>query len=270
MGSMGFKQVGDILRDVGNMNQVLWNMKQNVENMEKQLNGSGKLKNKMEFHFAEKSSQTEFSVEDVKREEAEVIKESYDNKPKEEKVDEEIMKAQSADIKEECLSPTTRCISHLGDELEIVKKLSLEKDDQLDKLKGQVIEQHVQIRSFERKIRMFENRGINTIKLVEAIRKSGQRVAKIVQNEFKELEEVVAEEVGNPDIESSLSSDRNNNVEAQTALLWDRVKTSQNCSIGCGTRVGVKRNLAQDSRSNDEQGNEGTRKSTSKIRKIEI
>ena len=40
MGSMGFKQVGDILRDVGNMNQVLWNMKQNVENLEKQLNGS--------------------------------------------------------------------------------------------------------------------------------------------------------------------------------------------------------------------------------------
>merc|ERR1719318_264647 len=275
MGSMGFKQVGDILRDVGNMNQVLWNMKQNVENMEKQLNGSGKFENKMEIHFAEKSSQTEFSVEDVKREEAEVMmKENYDNKPKEEKVDEEVIKAQSAeigfDVKEECLSPTIRCISRLGDELEIVKKLSLEKDDQLDKLKGQVIEQHVQIRSFERKIRMFENRGINTIKLVEAIRKSGQRVAKIVQNEFKELEEVVAEEVGNPDIESSLSSDRNNNVEAQTALLWDRVKTSQNCSIGCGTRVGVKRNLAQDSRSYDEQGNEGTRKSTSKIRKIEI
>merc|ERR1719318_309051 len=273
MGSVGFKQVGDILRDVGNMNQVLWNMKQNVENMEKQLNGSGKFKNKM-FNFAEKSSQTEFSVEDVKREEAEVVKENYENKPKEEKVDEEIMKAQSADIgsdiKEECLSPTTRCISRLGDELEIVKKLSLEKDDQLDKLKGQVIEQHVQIRSFERKIRMFESRGNNSIKLVEVIRKSGQRVAKIVQNEFKELEEVVAEEVGNPDIESSLSSDRNNNVEAQTALLWDRVKTSQNCSIGCGTRVGVKRNLAQDSRSYDEQGNEGTRKSTSKIRKIEI
>merc|ERR1719318_109481 len=156
MGSVGFKQVGDILRDVGNMNQVLWNMKQNVENMEKQLNGSGKFKNKMEFHFAEKSSQTEFSVEDVKREEAEVMKESYDNKPKEEMVDEEIMKAQSADIvadiKEECLSPTTSCISRLGDELEIVKKLSLEKDDQLDKLKGQVIEQHVQIRSFERMI----------------------------------------------------------------------------------------------------------------------
>merc|ERR1719318_1654489 len=156
MGSMGFKQVGDILRDVGNMNQVLWSMKQNVENMEKQLNGSGKFKNKMEFHFAEKSSQTEFSVEDVKKEEAEVMKESYNNKPKEEKVDEEIMKAQSAenvlDVKEECLSPTTRCISRLGDELEIVKKLSLEKDDQLDKLKGQVIEQHVQIRSFERMI----------------------------------------------------------------------------------------------------------------------
>merc|ERR1719318_1008618 len=263
MGSMGFKQVGDILRDVGNMNQVLWNMKQNVENMEKQLNGSGKLKNKMEFHFAEKSSQTEFSVEDVKREEAEVIKESYDNKPKEEKVDEEIMKAQSADIKEECLSPTTRCISHLGDELEIVKKLSLEKDDQLDKLKGQVIEQHIQIRSFERKIRMLENRGINTIKLVEAIRKPGQRVAKIVQNEFKELEEVVAEEVCNPDIES------NNNVEAQTALPRDKVKASQYCSIGYGARVGVKRNLAQDSRLCDEQGNEGTGKSTSKIRKIE-
>merc|ERR1719318_2280709 len=262
MGSVGFKQVGDILRDVGNMNQVLWNMKQNVENMEKQLNGSGKFKNKM-FNFAEKSSQTEFSVEDVKREEAEVVKENYENKPKEEKVDEEIMKAQSADIKEECLSPTTRCISHLGDELEIVKKLSMEKDDQLDKLKGQVIEQHIQIRSFERKIRMLENRGINTIKLVEAIRKPGQRVAKIVQNEFKELEEVVAEEVCNPDIES------NNNVEAQTALPRDKVKASQYCSIGYGARVGVKRNLAQDSRSCDEQGNEGTGKSTSKIRKIE-
>merc|ERR1719318_1537687 len=274
MGSMGFKQVGDILRDVGNMNQVLWNMKQNVENMEKQLNGSEKFKNKMEFHFAEKSSQTEFSVEDVKREESEVMKENYDNNPKEEKVDEEIMKAQSAeigiDVKEECLSPTTRCISRLGDELEIVKKLSLEKDDQLDKLKGQVIEQHVQIRSFERKIRMLESRGNNSIKLVEVIRRTGQRVAKIVQNEFKELEEVVAEEVCNPDIESSLSSDRNNNVEAQTALLRDKVKTSQNCSIGSyGARVGVKRNLAQDSRSYDEQGNEGTGKSTSKIRKIE-
>merc|ERR1719470_515263 len=83
MGSMGFKQVGDILRDVGNMNQVLWNMKQNVENMEKQLNGSGKFKNEM-FNFAEKSSQTEFSVEDVKREEGEVVKENYENKPKEE------------------------------------------------------------------------------------------------------------------------------------------------------------------------------------------
>merc|ERR1719318_2362649 len=81
MGSLGFKQVGDILRDVGNM-------KQNVENMEKQLNGSGKFKNEMEFHFAEKSSQTEFSVEDVKSEEAEVRKENYDN-PKEVKVDEE-------------------------------------------------------------------------------------------------------------------------------------------------------------------------------------
>merc|ERR1719318_279499 len=270
MGSMGFKQVGDILRDVGNMNQVLWNMKQNVENMEKQLNGSGKLKNKMEFHFAEKSSQTEFSVEDVKREEAEVTKETYDNKPKEEKVDEEIMKAQSAeigiDVKEECLSPTTRCISRLGDELEIVKKLSLEKDDQLDKLKGQVIKQHVQIRSLERKIRMFESRGINSIKLVEVIRRTGQRVAKIVQNDFKVLEEVVAEEVGDPEIESSLNS--NNYVEAQTALLRNKVKTSQSCSIGCGARVGVKRNLAQDSRSYDEQGNEGTGKSTSKIRKI--
>merc|ERR1719318_474969 len=266
MGSMGFKQVGDILRDVGNMNQVLWDMKQNVENMEKQFNGSGKFKNKM-FNFAEKSSQTEFSVEDVKREEAEVVKENYENKPKEEKVDEEIMKAQSADIgsdiKEECLSPTTRCISRLGDELEIVKKLSLEKDDQLDKLKGQVIEQHVQIRSFERKIRMFESRGNNSIKLVEVIRKSGQRVAKIVQNEFKELEEVVAEEVCNPDIES------NNNVEAQTALPRDKVKASQYCSIGYGARVGVKRNLAQDSRSHDEQGNEGTGKSASKIRKME-
>jgi len=192
---MGFKQVGDILRDVGNMNQVLWNMKQNVENMEKQLNGSGKLKNKMEFHFAEKSSQTEFSVEDVKKEEAEVMKENYDNNPKGEKVDEEIMKAQSPeigiDVKEECLSPTNRCISRLGDELEIVKKLSLEKDDQLDKLKGQVIEQHVQIRSFERKIRMLESRGNNSIKLVEVLRRTGQRVAKIVQNEFKVLEEVV-------------------------------------------------------------------------------
>merc|ERR1719318_1550324 len=260
MGSMGFKQVGDILRDVGNMNQVLWNMKHNVENMEKQLNESRKFKNKMEFHFAEKSSQTELSVEDVKREEAEVMKENYDNKPKEEKVDEEIMKEQSAeikiDVKEECLSPTTRCISRLGDELEIVKKLSLEKDDQLDKLKGQVIAQHVQIRSFERKIRILESRGINSIKLVEVIRKSGQRVAKIVQNEFKELEEVVAEEVGNPDIVSSLSSDCNNNVEAQTALLRDKVKTSQGCSIGSGARVEVKRNLAQDSRSYDEQGNQ--------------
>merc|ERR1719318_558642 len=267
MGSMGFKQVGDILRDVGNMNQVLWNMKQNVENMEKQLNGSEKFKNKMEFHFAEKSSQTEFSVEDVKREESEVMKENYDNNPKEEKVDEEIMKAQSAeigiDVKEECLRPTTRCISRLGDELEIVKKLSLEKDDQLDNLKGQVIEQHVQIRSFERKIRMLESRGNNSIKLVEVIRRTGQRVAKIVQNEFKELEEVVAEEVCNPDIES------NNNVETRTALLRDKVKTSQNCSIGYGARVGAKRNLAQDSRSCDEQGNEGTGKSTSKIRKIE-
>merc|ERR1719318_1705161 len=265
MGSMGFKQVGDILRDVGNMNQVLWNMKQNVENMEKQLCGSGKFKNKMELNFAEKSSQTEFSVEDVKREEAEVMKENYDNKHKEEKVDEEIIKAQSAeigiDVKEECLSPTTRCISRLGDELEIVKKLSLEKDDQLDKLKGQVIEQHVQIRSFERKIRMFESRGINTIKLVEAIRKSGQRVAKIVQNEFKELEEVVAEEVGNLDIESSLSSDCNNNVEAQTDLLKDKVKTSQDCFSGCGGRVAVKRSVGQ--------GNEGTGTSTSKIRKID-
>merc|ERR1719318_2003686 len=261
MGSMGFKQVGDILRDVGNMNQVLWNMKQNVENMEKQLNGSGKNKNKMEFHFAEKSSQTEFSVEDVKREEVEVMKENYENKPKEEKVDEEIIKAQSADIKEECLSPTTRCISRLGDELEIVKKLSLEKDDQLDKLKGQVIDQHVQIRSFERKIRILESRGINSIKLVEVIRKSGQRVAKIVQNEFKELEEVVAEEVGNLDIESSLSSDCNNNVEAQTDLLKDKVKTSQDCFSGCGGRVAVKRSVGQ--------GNEGTGTSTSKIRKID-
>merc|ERR1719318_2401142 len=272
MGSMGFKQVGDILRDVGNMNQVLWNMKQNVENMEKQLNGSGKFKNKMEIHFAEKSSQTEFSVEDVKREEAEVMmKENYDNKPKEEKVDEEVIKAQSAeigfDVKEECLSPTTRCISRLGDELEIVKKLSLEKDDQLDKLKGQVIEQHVQIRSLERKIRMFESRGNNSIKLVEVVRRTGQRVAKILQNEFKELEEVVAEEVCNPDIE--LSSDRNNNVEARTALPRDKVKTSQSCSIGYGARVGVKRNFAQDSRLCDEQGNEGTGKSSSKIRKIE-
>merc|ERR1719318_592187 len=269
MGSLGFKQVGDILRDVGNMNQVLRNMKQNVENMEKQLNGSGKFKNEMEFHFAEKSSQTEFSVEDVKSEEAEVRKENYDN-PKEEKVDEEIMKAQSAeigiDVKEECLSPTTRCISRLGDELEIVKKLSLEKDDQLDNLKGQVIEQHVQIRSFERKIRMLESRGNNSIKLVEVIRRTGQRVAKIVQNDFKVLEEVVAEEVGDPEIESSLSSD--SYVEAQTALLRNKVKTSQSCSIGCGARVGVKRNLAQDSRSYDEQGNEGTGKSTSKIRKI--
>merc|ERR1719318_293328 len=267
MGPMGFKQVGDILRDVGNMNQVLWDMKQNVENMEKQFNGSGKFKNEMEIHFAEKSSQTEFSVEDVKREEAEVMKENYDNKPKEEKVDEEVIKAQSAeigfDVKEECLSPTTRCISRLGDELEIVKKLSLEKDDQLDKLKGQVIEQHVQIRSLERKIRMFESRGNNSIKLVEVVTTTGQRVAKIVQNEFKELEEVVAEEVCNPDIDS------NNNVEAQTALLRDKVKTSQSCSIGYGARVGVKRNLAQDSRLCDEQGNEGTGKSTSKIRKIE-
>merc|ERR1719318_1368987 len=267
MSSMGFKQVGDILRDVGNMNQVLWNMKQNVENMEQQVNESRKFKNKMEFHFAEKSCQTEFSVEDVKREEAEVMKENYDNKPKEEKVDEEVIKAQSAeigfDVKEECLSPTTRCISRLGDELEIVKKLSLEKDDQLDKLKGQVIEQHVQIRSLERKIRMFESRGNNSIKLVEVVTTTGQRVAKIVQNEFKELEEVVAEEVCNPDIDS------NNNVEAQTALLRDKVKTSQSCSIGYGARVGVERNLAQDSRSYDEQGNEGTGKSTSKIRKIE-
>merc|ERR1719318_689280 len=242
MGSLGFKQVGDILRDVGNMNQVLRNMKQNVENMEKQLNGSGKFKNEMEFHFAEKSSQTEFSVEDVKSEEAEIMKENYDN-PKEVKVDEEIMKAQSAeigiDVKEECLSPTIRCISRLGDELEIVKKLSMEKGDQLDKLNGQVIEQHVQIRSFERKIRMLESRGNNSIRLVEGIRKTGHRVAKIVQNEFKDLEEVVAEEVGNPDIKSS-PPNSNNNVEAQTALLRDKVKTSQNCSIGHGARVGVK------------------------------
>merc|ERR1719318_880141 len=236
MGSMGFKQVGDILRDVGNMNQVLWNMKQNVENMKQQVNESRKFKNKMEFHFAEKSSQTELSVEDVKREEAEVMKENYDNKPKEEKVDEEIMKEQSAeikiDVKEECLSPTTRCISRLGDELEIVKKLSMEKDDQLDKLKGQVIEQHVQIRSFERKIRMLESRGNNSIRLVEVLRRTGQRVAKIVQNEFKVLEEV-AEEVGNPDIESSLSNS-NNNVEAQTDLLMDKFGTFQDCSSDCG------------------------------------
>merc|ERR1719470_455135 len=263
MGSMGFKQVGDILRDVGNMNQVLWNMKQNVENMEKQLCGSGKFKTKVELNFAEKSSQTEFSVEDVKREEAEVMKENYDNKHKEEKVDEEIIKAQSADIgsdiKEECLSPTTRCISSLGDELEIVKKLSLEKDDQLDKLKGQVIEQHVQIRSFERKIRVFESRGNNSIKLVEVVRKTGQRVAKIIQNEFIVLEEV-AEKVGYPDIESSLLNS-NNNVEAQTDLLMDKFGTFQDCSSDCGGRVAAKRSVGQ--------GYEGTGKLTSKIRKID-
>ena len=46
-------------------------------------------------------------------------------------------------------------------ELEIVKKLSLEKDEQLEnpKMQVNVIEQHVQIRSSERKIRMFKSRG---------------------------------------------------------------------------------------------------------------
>ena len=197
---MGYKQVGDILRDVGNINQVLWNMKKNVEKMEKKLNRSGKLKNTVECDISEKSCQTEFHVEDEKGEESEVLRESFDNQPKEESA--EIRKEgrfESADIgsdvKEECFSPTSSCISRLGDELEIVKKLSLEKDDQLDKLKRQLIEQHVQIRAFERKIRMFESRGNSSLNLVEAIRRTGQTLAKNVQNEFKVFEEV-AEEVG--------------------------------------------------------------------------
>lgn len=264
---MGYKQVGDILRDVGNINEVLWNMKNNVEKMEKQLSGSRKLKNKMECVFAEKSCQTEFHVEDEKGLESEVIRGSFDKKESAEisnegSVDEEIMKAQSAEIgsdaKEECFSPTTSCISRLGDELEIVKKLSLEKDERLDKLKGQVIEQHLQIRAFERKIRMFESKGINNIKLVEAIRRTGQIVAKNVQNEFKVLEEV-AEEVGTLEIDRSLPNS-NNNVEAETDMPRNKAITSQDCFSSNVVRLGVKRSFGQD---------EVIGKSTSKIRKID-
>merc|ERR1719341_2409560 len=86
MGSMGYKQVGDILRDLGNMNIVLWNMKKSVDKMEKQLNGSGKLCIKMEFDVVEKSCQTEeLCEEDEKGVESKCMKESsFDDKPKEE------------------------------------------------------------------------------------------------------------------------------------------------------------------------------------------
>jgi hypothetical protein len=80
-------------------------------------------------------------------------------------------------------------------------------------------------------------------------------VAKNVQNEFKVLEEA-AEEVGKVEIDSSLPKS-NNDFEAQTDLLRNKVKTSQDCSSGNGGTVGVKRSGGQDSRSCKERGNEG-------------
>jgi hypothetical protein len=54
--------------------------------------------------------------------------------------------------------------------------------------------------------------------LVEAIRRTGQTVAKNVLNELKVLEEVAEEAAGKLDIDSSLPPNSNNNVEAQTDL----------------------------------------------------
>ena len=53
--------------------------------------------------------------------------------------------------------------------------------------------------------------------MVEAIRRTGQTVAKNVLNELKVLEEVAEEVAGKLDIDSSLPNS-NNNVEAQTDL----------------------------------------------------
>ena len=53
--------------------------------------------------------------------------------------------------------------------------------------------------------------------MVEAIRRTGQTVAKNVLNELKVLEEVAEEAAGKLDIDSSLPNS-NNNVEAQTDL----------------------------------------------------
>ena len=130
-----------------------------------------------------------------------------------------------------------------------------------------MIEHHVHIRALERKIRMFESRGNNNLKLVEAIRRSGQTLAKNVQHEFKVLEEA-AREVDKVKIDSSLPNN-NNNVEGQTDLLRNKVVTSKDCSSGNYGRVGVKRSVGQDSRSSEERGNEGMEKPTSKIRKID-
>ena len=133
MGTMGYKQAGDILRDVGNMNQVLWNMKNNLKKMEKEITGNGlmgngKLSIKMECDTASKSCQTELYVKDEECQEAKVMNEPLFKKPcKEcsqismEGNNEEIMKTESVDIgfdvKEECLSPISTLDSVLGDDL---------------------------------------------------------------------------------------------------------------------------------------------------------
>jgi len=211
---MGYKQAWDILRDVGNMNQVLWNMKNNLKKMEKEITGNGLMGNgrlsiKMECDTSSKSCQTEVYVKEEECQEAKVMSEPLKRPCKEcakistEGHKEEIIKIESIDIgfdvKEECLSPISTLDSVLGDDLGIVRKLSSDKDE---------IEH---IRPLKRKIRMFESMDSKSSKFVEGIRKTGQLVAKNEQNQCKELDEVVR-----PAEEGNVETDRNNNDQAQT------------------------------------------------------
>ena len=184
------------------------------------LMGNGKLSIKMECDTASKSCQTELYVKEEECQEAKVMSEPLKRPCKEcaqicmEGINEEIMKTESVDIglnvKEECLSPISTLDSVFGDEPEIVRKLSSDKDE---------IEH---IRPLKRKIRMFESMESKSSKFVEGIRKTGQLVAKNEQNQWKQFEEVVR-----PVEEGNVETDRNNNDQAQTDLLSDQTVTKK-------------------------------------------
>jgi len=233
--SNSHKQAELILKDVAIMNQVLWNMKANVDDLENKvkLRESGMLLSpKLEV-----DTKTEIFTEpkeEKRNEKSGDFKESFKGNEfiedhletpnyliKAEPIDNEMEEGEIG------IDTHTQVQNRLQtDELDFLKNLYVEKEKECTKLNMRIIDQHVQIKSLEKKIKSLEE---NAVQINSAVRKVGHSITRAVKDQFKNLEDNLAHKFSNA---PSISQDQS----SREALSPKSVKKSDK-----GEKVGVKR-----------------------------
>lgn len=191
--SNGHKQAELILKDVAIMNQVLWNMKANVDSLENKIKvrECGMLSPKLEVDVKteiftqqedeknkDRSGEFKGSFHSPEFIEDRIETQNYLIKAEPNNGDNEVEEGEIS------IDPTLE--NNLQtDELDFLKNLYVEKEKECTKLNMRIIDQHVQIKSLEKKIKSVEE---NAAQVKSTVRKVGHSITRAVKDQLKNLD----------------------------------------------------------------------------------